>query len=216
MIRVATRRRKARSWVTNSSVAAALDEKLLHPLDRVDVEMVRRLVEEQHVGLAHQRAREQRLALPSARRGRERRRRRSRPRCDEHRVDARLHLPRVGGVERVVQAIELAQRGVAPLARDAMARLVVAREQAPGVAKPGGYDVEDRSVDVVRDLLLELGDGDSGLTDDLTRVGLHRAVEQPHERALPRPVSAEQADALAALDAEARRDRARAAHRRRC
>ena len=65
-MRVARRRRKARSCVTKTSVVAALDEEALHPLDRVDVEMVRWLVEEQHVGLAHERAREKGLSLRSS------------------------------------------------------------------------------------------------------------------------------------------------------
>ena len=115
-MRVASRRRKARSCVTKTQRRAAIDEELLHPLDRVDVEMVRRLVEQEHVGLAHERAREERLSLASARRGGERRVG-IEAEVLEHGVDARLHLPRVGGVERVMQAVELAQRRVARVRR---------------------------------------------------------------------------------------------------
>ena len=47
--------------------AAILGEKGLEPRDRLDVEVIGRLVEQQQIGLADQRAREQHAALPSAR-----------------------------------------------------------------------------------------------------------------------------------------------------
>ena len=180
---------------------AALDEELLQPLDRVDVQMVRRLVEQQHVGLPHERACEQRLALAAAAGVRERRLG-VEAQVHEHRVDARLHLPRVGGVERVVQPVHLLQRRVAAARRDAVARLVIARQQPSQVAQPLGHDVERAAAEIAGDLLLQPCDGDAGLAHDLARVGAHLAVEQLHERALPGAVPAEQADALAALDPE--------------
>ena len=60
------RRRKARSWVTKSSVIRRIEQEVLQPRDRVDVEVVGRLVEQQHVGPAHQRPRQQHLPLPAA------------------------------------------------------------------------------------------------------------------------------------------------------
>ena len=115
-MRVATRRRNARSCVTKSSVVPrSMRNSSIHSIG-VDVEVVGRLVEQQHVGLPHERAREQRLALAPARRGGERRVG-VEAEVLEHRLDARLHLPRVGGVERVMQAVELAQRGVARVGR---------------------------------------------------------------------------------------------------
>ena len=55
----------------------------------------------------------------------------------QHRVDARLQLPRVGGIERVVQAVELAKRGVAAVRarrggwRRGSARAAAPRRRAP-------------------------------------------------------------------------------------
>ena len=46
-------------------------ERLLEPLERLDVEMVRRLVEEQQVGAARERARERRTGQLAAREGRQ-------------------------------------------------------------------------------------------------------------------------------------------------
>jgi hypothetical protein len=122
----------------------------------------------------------------------------------EHRLDARVHLPRAGRVERVVQPVELAQRRVRVLDGHAVARLVVAGEQPPGVAEPRGDDVERRARARRRDVLLEPRDGRPALAHHLARVGRARAVEQLHERALAGAVAAEQADALAALDGQRR------------
>ena len=49
-----TRSRKHRSWLTTSERARPAVEHVLERGQRVDVEVVRRLVEQQHVGLAHQ------------------------------------------------------------------------------------------------------------------------------------------------------------------
>ena len=69
-MRVVTASRNARSCVTTTSGAAkAVDEQLLQPQDRIEVEVVRRFVEQQHVGRRDQRACE-RNALPRAARQR--------------------------------------------------------------------------------------------------------------------------------------------------
>ena len=47
--------------------AAVVGEKGLEPGDRLDVEMIGRLVEQQQIGLADERPRQQHAALPSAR-----------------------------------------------------------------------------------------------------------------------------------------------------
>ena len=47
-MRVTTRSRKARSWVMNNSVTPALDQHVFQPFDGGDVEVVGRLVEQQH------------------------------------------------------------------------------------------------------------------------------------------------------------------------
>ena len=154
-MRVATRRRNARSCVTNSSVVPRSIEELLHPLDRVDVEMVGRLVEQEHVGLAHERAGEQRLALASARRVGERRVG-VEPEVLEHRVDARLQLPRVGGVEHrdAGGRARAARRRVLRRRRDGSRR---GSARADGRARPSPAATTSNvvPVDVVGNFLLE-------------------------------------------------------------
>src|SRR6476469_10768201 len=90
------------------------------------------------------------------------------------------------------------------LGRDAVARRVIARDELPQLAEPRGDDVERGAGDVVGDLLLEARDRHAGLPHHLAAVGGERAVEHLHQRALARAVAAEEAEALAALDGEAR------------
>ena len=79
--------------------ATVVGEKGLEPGDRVDVEMIGRLVEQQQIGLADERPREKHAALPSSRqrvddcRGRQRQ-----PRHDH--VGLVVTLPLVMRVER--------------------------------------------------------------------------------------------------------------------
>jgi hypothetical protein len=96
-MRFETRWRNRRSCVTVT--VASLGEELLQPEDALDVEMVRGLVEEQQLGLAHERAREGDALLPAAREPGDRRAlarggaAQVEPR--EQLVDARLLLPAV-------------------------------------------------------------------------------------------------------------------------
>ncbi len=66
-MRVASRCRNARSCVTKTTAPLVVGEEVLQPVDRVDVEMVRRFVEQQHVRLRHERPRQQHAPTPAAR-----------------------------------------------------------------------------------------------------------------------------------------------------
>ena len=181
---------------------AAVDEELLHPLHRFHVEVIGGFVEQQDVGLGDQRAGQQRLAL-AATRGRRKRRIGVEGQVHEHRLHPRVHLPGVGRVERVVRAVEFAQRGVAVVGAEVVTDLVIARQQAAQFAESGGHHVVRGAVDVARNFLFEPRHRDSRLPHHLALVGKQRAVEQLHERALSRTVAPQQADAFAALDRKA-------------
>ena len=97
-MRVASRWRKVRSWVTNTTAPGIAREEILEPDDRVDIEMIGRFVEQQHVRLADERARQQHAPAPSARQGVDDRVRRQRqPR--QHQVDVMLAQPLLVGLE---------------------------------------------------------------------------------------------------------------------
>ena len=183
---------------------AAPDEEVLHPLDGGDVEMVGGLVEQQQVGLAHEGAGQQRLALAPARGGGKR----SigvEAEVQQHRLHLVVHVPGARGVQRAVQPVEFAQRGVAGVRLHPVARLVIAREEPPGFAQARRHHVEDGALEAVGYLLLQSRNGDPRLPRDAAAVRHERAVQQLHQRALAGAVPAQEAHAFASLDREAGR-----------
>ena len=94
--------------------ARVVGEKRLEPVDRLDVEVVGRLVEQQQVGLADQRARQQHAAPPAARQrvdagvGRQLEAR-------EHQLHALLEAPAVALLELVLQASQAVRAAPASL-----------------------------------------------------------------------------------------------------
>ena len=88
--------------------SAARDQESFHPLDRIDIKVIGRFVQQQHIRLSHQRTRQQRLSLATARRLGERHVGIERQ-VLQHRLDPRVNLPRIGGVDRVMQTIKRAQ-----------------------------------------------------------------------------------------------------------
>jgi len=183
---------------------ATIDEERFHPLDRIDVEVVGGFVEQQDVGLPHEGAGQQRLAFATARR------RRERGVCIEaqmleHRLHARLNLPCISRIERVMQPVQFTQRRVTGIGGHAMTCLVILREERTRRTQPRRHDLKDRAVHVARNVLLEPRHGHAARPHHLARVRRDRAVQQLHERALARAISAQQTHAFAALDAECRR-----------
>ena len=145
-MRVARRWRNARSCVTNTHRARVVGEEILEPRDRVDVEMVRRLVEQQEVRLRHQRPCEQDAAAPAAGEG-----------VDdgvggqaeagEHQLDALLEAPAVALLEFVLEPARAAR---APPRSHVSATpdggVVVRHHEVAQVAEALGDHVEDREV----------------------------------------------------------------------
>src|SRR5690606_27468210 len=82
--------------------AAIVEEELLEPLDGLDVEMVRRLIEQQNGRLGNERAPEQRAATPATGQRLEQRLGvEAQTRKDK--LDATLHPPAVGIFERLLR-----------------------------------------------------------------------------------------------------------------
>ena len=73
--------------------------------------MVGGLVQQNHVGFAHQRTRQQRLTGAPTR-GLFNMRLRIERQMLEHRFHANVQLPRIGRIERAMQAVEFAQRSL--------------------------------------------------------------------------------------------------------
>jgi hypothetical protein len=161
--------------------------------------MVGGLVEQNDVGLAHQRACQQRLTgattrgLFDARLGIERQ-------VLEHRFHADVQLPRIGRIEGAMQAVELAQRSLGVIRAHANRSRVILGEQAAAIAQPFGHHLKHRAGERQRHLLIEPRHRHAAQLHHGPAVGHLRAVEHLHERALAGAVPPQQTDPLPPLD----------------
>ncbi len=204
---MASAERKARSWVTKSKRARELPQIAFEPLNRVDVEVVRRLVEQQQVGLGHERLAEQRSPPPAARELAERPIRRQRqPRHDG--LDALLEPPAVALLELVLQVAQARQGGrargaIGPRPGHLNRGMVVLRDERPKRSEPGRHLVEDRAVGRPRHVLIEPRHPQSRGPPDRSAVGRDIAGNHLEQARFSGPVAANQADALPRFNPQA-------------
>ena len=167
-------------------------QKFLEPRDRRDVEVIGRLVEQQHVGRAHQRLSQQYAALHAAG---------LRGEVGvggqfqtlQHLADTAIQIPAVLCLDLSLHG---AERGQVALGDGVM----VAREQSAELAESLRDDVEHAAARVLRYFLRELGHAHAALRAHLAIVGLDLAGEQAQQRRFAFAVAADDADALARLD----------------
>ena len=174
-------------------------EVLLQPADRVDVEVVGRLVEQQQVRLRHQRAAEQRAATPAAGqlahltiRGKRE------PRHDE--LHFLLEPPPVALLERVLQVPESLEIRGGVRFSNACRRLVVFRDEAAERAEAVRHFGKHRTLPHHRDILVQPRDAQTRLAPD--RAGIHGLIpgQDAEQAALPGTIASDEGDALAVVD----------------
>ena len=173
---------------------------LFEPPDRVDVEMVRGLVEQEEIGLRDERLAEQRAAAPSAGQLAERTIGRQRqPRHD--RLDTLFEPPAVALLELV---LELAQALEVPVAiGDLPGNVVILRDERAELSEPRGHFIEHRAIRRTGNVLIEPGHAEPGRPPDRSPVGRHVSGDHLEEARLACPVAADEADPLARVDAQA-------------
>jgi len=103
-----------------------------------------------------------------------------------------------------MQAVELAKRSITGMDANVVAGLVIASEEQSSVAESCRDDIERAAFDIIGYFLLETGDGDPRLANDVACGGRYRAIEELHDRALAGAIATQQADPLAALNCESR------------
>ncbi len=181
--------------------ALELAQGVLEPADRVDVEMVRRLVEQKQIRLGDERLAEQGPPPPAAGQLAERTIGRQRQPRHDH-LDFLFEPPAVAFFELVLkraQALERRRR-----LRRLHRRVVIARDERAELAEARRDLVEHRAIGRAWHLLVEPRHAQAGRAPDRARVGRLFAGYDPQQRRLARAVAADQADALAGLDAQVR------------
>ena len=184
--------------------AVVLVEEALEPVDRLGVEVVRRLVEQQQVRMLEEEPREGDAApLAAAERGHVLVVRRTAERVHRD-VDVALQVPGIGGVDPVLERRLLgADRlvvgvGVGPLGHDGV---VLVDEVLDGADA-----VEDVALDVLRRvelrLLVEVADRESGRQPRVAGEPVVEAGHDPQQARLARAVRPDDADLGARIEAE--------------
>ena len=186
---------------------AALEERL-EPEDRLDVEVVRRLVHQQDVGLAEHRACHRHAHLPAARK-------RADVAVDALVLEAeamedfaRLALERVAA-EVLVFLLDMAEPLEDPVHvagfRRVSHRGLKVLELVMQVAQPaaaGNHFVDDRPAAHLLDVLPEIADREALRDRDVALVRRLFSGDHPEERRLPGPVRAHEADLVARVQLE--------------
>lgn len=178
--------------------AVEAEQQLLQPVDRLDVEVVGRLIQQQHVGCEHECAREQHAPLHAARQvgepglGRQFQSR-------EHAIHAPVQVPALLRVDARLHARErIGMAGQLEL----VAELVELREQCAQFAQRRGHHIEHAARKSMRHFLREPGHAHAALHAHLAIVGAQFARDQPQQRRLARAVATDDAHAFARLDHE--------------
>ena len=187
-------------------------QEAFEPDDRLDVEMVGRLVHQQHVGLAEQHARHGHAHLPAARQ-------RADVAVDPLVVEPEAveHLARLG-LERVAAEVlvfllhfaEAREDRIHLVRRVGVAhRVIELLELVMQVADAAAAEnrfVEHRAAGHLLDVLAEVADGQLLRDRDVAFVGHFLAGDHPEQRRLAGSVRADEADFLAGVELERRVD----------
>ena len=179
-------------------------QEVLEPPERLQVEVVGRLVEEQQVRSQQQQAGQGRPHAPASRELGERAMNRARfePEPVEDDLGFRLEPVPAHCLEAMLHlAVGVGEpgRGVGP--RHAGGERLELRLEPPDLVEAREGLREHGAILAARDLLREIADGDPGVLVDAPGVGLLHAGQDAAQRGLARAVRAHEPDALAAPDA---------------
>ncbi len=176
--------------------AGELLEEAFQPADRLDVEMVGRLVQQQHIGFAHQRLRQQHAPLHAAgQRGEVGVS--GQFQLGQHLFDAPVQIPAVLCFDlmlHVAQRLEIGRRV------QLVQQMVIARQQPAKIAQPFGHHIEHAAGGVLRYLLRHARHHDAVLDAHFAIVGMQLAGDQFHQGGFAFAVATDDADTLVRLD----------------
>ena len=177
--------------------AFPLQQGFLQPIDGFDIEVVGRFVEQKNIRLRHQSAGQQDPPLHAAGKGGE-----IQLGIQTHALqcgtDLLLQIPAAGGLDA---PLHFGQR--IAIEFSGMAEMVVKRQIIAQSAQPGGDHIENRTVQAVRDFLLEPCDFKTFFTHDTAVIGLQLAGDELQQSRFTGTVAADQGDALTLVQAQA-------------
>src|SRR6185437_14913943 len=187
--------------------ARILLEIALEPRDRLRIEMVRRLIEQQHIGGGEQQPAERHPALLAARQSADLRLPGRQPQCVGGNLELALQFPAAGGVDRILQLRLLFEEGIHLLLfqglREAVADAVELLDQFKGAADAFLDGASNVTGGVELRLLGEKAHADAALRARLAVDLLVDAGHDLEQRGLAGAVQAQHADLGARKEREA-------------
>ena len=178
--------------------ALVIEQVFFQPVDGIDIEMVGRLIEQQQVGLAGERARQHHLAADAAGAvGEPLVLRKVQTR--EHGFDSLIDVPTAEALDPGLQARQQKQRFAIGHAVT-MGEVVILGQQLAKLAGAAGDDFKHRLVGVGRYFLFQMGDAQRVGAPDLAVVGKRISGDYPKQRRLAGAVAPDQTDPLAGID----------------
>ncbi len=184
--------------------ALETEHQLFEPFDGLDVEMVGRLVEQQQIRLADQRARQHHAPAQPAGEGRVDRLA-VQPEARDHPLGALLDLPAVVGLEALLhgrQPRQIALRGRAAIGGQTLAEMVILGHPLAQRAETAGDHLQDPMRVAERRLLRQPRHAQPVGTPERAGIGLDLAIDELEQGALAGAVAADEADALGRTDLE--------------
>ncbi len=179
--------------------ALVVAQQALQPLDRGEVEMVGRLVQQQHVGHADQRASQRHALLHAARKRADRHVARE-IQAVQRGFDAVVEIPGVAGVDPLADGMHAFHQRIVVIAAQLRGQAVVFGQQRTPLAQARSDGLEHRLLGRKLRLLLDVGDLHALLHHEQAIVQARRAAENLQQRGLARAVTPDQADALAGFE----------------
>jgi hypothetical protein len=176
--------------------ARIFEQKLFEPFDGCNIQVIGRLVEQQHLGLRHQRARQQHASPPATGELIESGRR-VQVQARGHVCDPLLELPAIAGVELMMQFVQpsaLRDR-VHPLRGER----VILGQRPTLLRQPSGHDLRCGLMRHGGDVLRQMGDAGTGSQPQCTGIRLGFAQQQPQQRGFALAIAADQRQALTFL-----------------
>ncbi len=176
--------------------ALVVAQQAFEPDDGVEVEMVGRFVEQQHVGCADQRAGQRHAFLHAARQGAQN----AIPievEAVQRGLDPVAQAPGVGGVEPGLDHVHALHQGLVVAAAELRGQLFVFGQQSRQLAHAGRDRIEHRHLGCEFRLLFDIGDLQPLLHDQQAVVQLRQPGQNFQQRRFAAAVAADQADALA-------------------
>jgi hypothetical protein len=180
-------------------------ERLFQPLDRIDVEVVGRLVEQQQIRFGHECSRKRHSFAQTARQSPDRGLR-VESESRQRRIDPRFRTPSVAGLEGGLQFGQVRERGVGVYSSVAKVSgsMVVVHDRVAHRSQPIGDGFEHCRVSRKRRFLQDTRNLEPRRTPDRPVVRRKLARDDREQRRLSRAVAPDEPDPIAALDDQAR------------